>query len=379
MQRFTLYLHIPFCATRCSYCNFVTRDDSAHLMDDYVRALAKEIGIAAGYHGTGDAVCMSVYFGGGTPSLLSNGHLESILQSVNDTIRLSGDAEITLEANPQDIDDNRLHSFRALGINRLSIGCQSFHDDILQFLSRRHSADEARRAVRLAREAGFDNLSIDLMFNIPGQSREMWERDVTEALGLSPEHVSLYSLSIEPGTPMRTRLAKGEFTLPDEETSAELFMLTDDMFVSAGYRHYEVSNFAKPGFHSRHNSSYWDGTPYIGAGLGAHSYSAGVRSWNVRTFPEYIEQVEGGRLPRRSSETLTSEEIFTETVMLSLRTEKGLELARLDDSGRERVLRNMRDILQGGQEQVLVIEDGVLRIPPRHWVLADEIIARMVR
>lgn len=375
---FSIYIHIPICVSRCNYCNFITYDDSLHLIDSYVTALCTEISIAAETFCLKERPCTSIYLGGGTPSLLNKFQLRQIFNALNNSVYLDDSAEITLEANPQDITKTVLVSFHEVGINRLSIGCQSFQDEYLQFLSRRHSADEGRKAIELSRQAGFSNISIDLIFNIPGQTLKLWNKDLEEASLFSPEHISLYNLTIEPGTPLNEQFRKGYFQLPSDSISEEIYTSADKYLVNSGYHHYEISNFACAGFYSRHNINYWSGNQYFGLGAGAHSYDGKRRFWNKETLKEYIESVRKGVLPEAKSEILTPEQKYLERVMLELRTEAGLDLSTLESGYRMRIIKNMKKLTLSDEEPVIEMHDEQLMIPRHKWIIADEIIARLV-
>ena len=265
-----LYVHIPFCETKCPYCDFNTYAGIEALMPSYVGALANEIA------GWGKALerppLRSVFFGGGTPSYLPTRDLTRLMRAVRAAFDLPRGAEVTLEANPGDTVRERLASIRRAGFNRVSIGVQSLDDEELRLLGRRHSAEQAKAGVMAAREAGFDNLNVDLIFGLPGQLVASWEHTLEEALALAPDHVSAYALTLEEGTPMAADVAAGRLREPDPDIGAEMYRLAQQMLADAGYAQYEVSNWAKPGRASVHNLAYWQGRPYLGVGPGAHSY-----------------------------------------------------------------------------------------------------------
>jgi oxygen-independent coproporphyrinogen-3 oxidase len=274
----------------------------------------------------------TIYIGGGTPSTLE---VEQLRRLGEEAIRLAGDEakgerrEITLEANPGDITLEKATAWRAIGINRLSMGIQSFDDDLLRLIGRRHTAEQARKAVAIAQAAGFDNISIDLMYALPSQTMEQWQRDVAEALQLGVQHISTYGLIYEEGTVLTALLERGHITPVDEDTEIQMYDYLVEQLTANGFEHYEVSNFALPNRRSRHNSNYWNDTPYIGLGAGAHSYDGTVRSWNISDVDAYIEQAMAHHL-QPEQEILTEEQRHTERVMLGLRTNQGISSCEID-------------------------------------------------
>lgn len=309
-----LYVHIPFCKRRCAYCDFF----STTLLErraEYIEALLKEI--KERKNEAGEPI-RTIYLGGGTPSTLEAGDVARILE----TIGTEEAEEITMEANPGDITLEYLQAIRATGVNRLSIGIQSFNNDLLQLIGRRHNAEQAIAAVHMAQEAGFDNLSIDLMYALPTQTMAQWKADIETALQLNVQHISSYGLMYEEGTALTQRVTAGELSPIDEEKELAMYDYLCQRLKEAGFAHYEVSNFALPNRQAKHNSSYWNGTPYIGVGAGAHSYIGRVRSWNPEDLEAYISGIKAGTL-QRESETLTDKDIYNERIMLGLRTSQG--------------------------------------------------------
>ncbi len=330
-----LYLHIPFCKTRCAYCDFFSTTCGEAQRAEFVRVLCREIALRR-EEARGEALS-TVYFGGGTPSQLSAEEVRSIFGAIRENYALSPDAEITMEVNPDDVTEEYVSALRALGTNRISMGVQTFQEELLRVINRRHTAEQARSAVRTIRSAGIDNISIDLIYGLPGQTLPVWECDVQEALGLKPTHISAYALSYEDGTPLYERLLKGEICETDEEVSLAMYRHLIASLEKAGFLHYEISNFALPGFHSRHNSSYWTGIPYIGVGPGAHSYDGIHRRANHPDLRAYTEAK--GNAPCEM-EMLSADERFNESLMLSLRTHEGIDLSLLEKNfGREKTNR----------------------------------------
>lgn len=317
-----LYIHIPFCRTKCPYCDFYSCTDM-QLAQDFILALEKELlWYCKRFPAAG-----TVYLGGGTPTVLPDGALALILTLVHRHIAVAPDAEITLEANPNDLSRQRLIHFRSIGFNRLSLGVQSFDDEVLRFLGRRHTADEARESIKQARQAGFQNISIDLMYGLPGQKQQDWFAILREALRFAPEHLSCYQLTIKEETPFFARAQEGAFQPCSEEEQAELFMATSAFLEKQGYGHYEVSNFCRSeNLQARHNSIYWEHGPYLGLGPSAHSFDGRRRWWNVKPVEGYCAQLKAGVVPVEAEEELTGEQLRTEALMLGLRTRKGIAL-----------------------------------------------------
>ncbi len=313
-----MYIHIPFCKRRCLYCDFYSTTLLAR-REEYVRAVVKEI--EQRQHEAGEPI-RTVYIGGGTPSTLEIELVTALTKAIDST----NIAEYTVEVNPGDVTEEYLLGLKALGVNRLSMGVQSFQDELLQQIGRRHTAAEAIEAVRTAQKAGFENLSIDLMYALPGQTMEQWKADIETAIGLGVQHLSSYGLMYEEGTAMTQMRERGEIEETDEETENAMYDYLCERLKEAGFVHYEVSNFALPGYEAQHNSSYWDGTPYVGVGAGAHSYTGNVRSWNPADLEGYIQGIEEGNLIRES-ETLSEVDLYNEKVMLGLRTAKGCKLS----------------------------------------------------
>ena len=306
MKGFGVYIHVPFCKSRCLYCDFFSTTD-LDKREQYVQAVIREA--QERVKGT----VSTIYFGGGTPSMLSVEQLKRILHAIGTQAQ-----EITLEANPGDLTLDKLRALRASGFNRLSIGIQSFRNEELQLIGRRHSADEARAAVKMAQAAGFDNISIDLMYALPNQTMENWHYNICEALKLNVQHISCYCLTYEPHTALTRLIENGTLIPADEDTENEMYDFLCNRLIVSRFEHYEVSNFARRGYYSRHNSSYWNNAPYIGLGAGAHSYDGHKRRWNISDLDRYITCCEF------EEETLTDEQKEMERIMLGLRTSAGI-------------------------------------------------------
>jgi oxygen-independent coproporphyrinogen-3 oxidase len=316
-----IYLHIPFCRQACHYCNFHF-STSLKLKNEFVAALLKEISLQKNYLPAEPV--NTIYFGGGTPSLLTVEELSGILQTLRNHFSLSPDVEITLEANPDDINEQKLRDWKQAGVNRLSIGVQSFFEDDLRWMNRAHTAQQAIDNLQLAK-AHFPNMTIDLIYGTPTLPDEKWKHNVQQAIALGIPHVSCYALTVEPGTALASMINKHKTTDVNTEDQARQFLLLMDWMQEAGYEHYEISNFALPGKRSRHNSSYWQGTSYLGLGPSAHSFNGASRQWNISNNALYIQSLQDDKVPFEI-ETLTDTQRLNEYIMTSLRTVEGLDV-----------------------------------------------------
>lgn len=328
-----VYVHIPFCASRCSYCDFFSTLNLANVGERYVDALIAESLLRCGEL-QGEPV-RTLYLGGGTPSQLPVTLLERLVSGLKGVLDLSALEEFTIEANPDDVTPEWCAALPPLGVNRVSMGVQSFEDSVLRFIGRRHTARQAVDAVSNLRAAGINNISIDLIYGLPGQTIASWTDSVRQALALRPQHISAYGLTYEEGTRLWRQRERGEVVEVPEEQCLEMYRILVDELLAAGYEHYEISNFALPGCHSRHNSSYWDDTPYLGLGAAAHSYDGRIRRYNPHDLQRYIDLVLAGKTACEQEE-LTRWERYDERVMLGLRTSRGVDAARLrEDFGDE--------------------------------------------
>jgi oxygen-independent coproporphyrinogen-3 oxidase len=328
-----LYIHIPFCVKRCVYCDFFSSTQIRH-KDSYISAIVKEMTMRKDYL-AGETID-TVYWGGGTPSLLAAADFEQVFEAVYRLFPVSEDAEITLEANPDDITPVYISSLRRLPFNRISMGVQSFSDEDLRFLGRRHSGEQALEAVRLCRDSGYGNISIDLIYGLPGQTPAQWEYNLGEALRLDIAHLSAYHLIYEEGTQLYRMKEEERIQAVDEVVSLSLFTLLTERLTDAGFRHYEISNFAKPGYISRHNTSYWIGKKYLGLGPSAHSYNIESRQWNVSSLLYYIKSIRD-ESPCMEAELLNIHNKYNEYILTGLRTCWGISLSCiLTKFGREK-------------------------------------------
>ena len=324
-----IYVHIPFCLTRCGYCDFNAYAGMDHAMPSYLKSLLAEVSLAA--PAWSDEHVVSIFLGGGTPTTMAPADLRSLLVHIQDHFSVDAMAEVTTEANPDTLDRSSLEALLTAGFQRLSMGAQSFDPMVLRELERLHSPVSVRRAFGAAREAGYLNVNLDLIYGAHGERIESWERTLQETIALAPEHVSAYALTVEPATPLGRRIAAGEVPAPDPDLQADMFALACELLRGAGYRHYEVSNWAKPGYECRHNLGYWERRPYLGLGAGAHSYRDNARWWNVRPPQEYMTAVTRGDLPIGGSESLQPQDAYLEEVFLRLRTLEGIPASWIDD------------------------------------------------
>jgi putative oxygen-independent coproporphyrinogen III oxidase len=369
-----LYVHIPFCSAICNYCNFNRGLFDAALKEQYVAALLRDIAA----HGDG-AAADTIYFGGGTPSLLEPWEIGAIISVCRRAFNLTADAEITLEANPETVTPERLAGFRAAGINRLSYGVQSFRDEELQRLSRLHSASRAAEAFSIARDAGFDNISLDLMMWLPQQALAQWLESVDALIGLGPEHASLYILELYPNAPLREAMARSKWSLAPDDDAADMYLEAMARLDAAGYEQYEISNVARQGRESRHNLKYWTDGEWLGFGCGAHSTRRGVRWKNLSSTTEYIAAVvSGGQLVAERRE-LSAREALEEAIFTGLRLARGLDLrvvqARHGVDVWDIYRRELEQFLEAG---VLIYDGRLLRLSRAGMLLANEIMARFL-
>ncbi|OLB57534.1 MAG: hypothetical protein AUI01_04315 [Ktedonobacter sp. 13_2_20CM_2_56_8] len=382
METVSLYVHIPFCHTRCHYCDFNTYAGMLPLREPYVRALLTEIGMAGALTklpGGKPRRSRTIFFGGGTPSLLSVSQVSRILDACYDNFAVDEDAEITLEANPGTLSREQLVGLRAAGVNRLSMGAQSFDAELLKTLGRIHSPKDITQAVRDAQAAGFTSINVDFMFGLPGQTMRHWRETIERALDLHIEHLSLYSLIIEEGTPFYTWTHEGRITPGDEDLCADMYEYADERLHAAGYVNYEISNWSLPGFQSRHNLTYWHNLPYIGMGVGAYSSFGGRRFSNVREPAEYIRMLKAQQWPEVESETVDKAQAMSETAFLALRTAQGLHLPTFEQRFALPFAQFAGDRLHMVEEAgLLERETEWLRLSKRGRLLGNEVFLRLL-
>ena len=343
MQDAGMYIHVPFCQRKCWYCDFYSIED-LHLKKDLLEALEREIQLDPPTKG--GFSFSTLYLGGGTPSLLTPEELQRLLRVVQQEFDFTPQVEVTLEANPGTVDRHRLLAFRQAGVNRLTLGVQAFDDGALRQLTRIHRAKQAEQAVAAAREAGFDNLALDLIFAIPGQTLDTWQRTLERAVELEPSHISTYGLTYEPGTPLERDAREGKVRKINEETEREMYLLAKRLLERAGYEHYEISNFARPGYASRHNLKYWDDSPYLGFGPSAHSYDRKFRWWNVADVRSYYERLRHAQAPTERREAVTPGKRRIESIMLGLRRRTGLDLSAWEEENGTPFLELIPDVVE---------------------------------
>lgn len=321
-----IYIHIPFCKSRCIYCDFFSTTQ-LHLREAYVHAMCSEL--QQRHDEAGTTPVPTIYMGGGTPSQLESDQLETIMKTLHTEYDIEPDAETTIEVNPSDVTPTYATRLHNIGFNRVSLGIQTFDNHLLRLINRRHDASTAIQAVQTLRQAGFDNISIDLIYALPGQTATQWATDVEQAISLKPEHISAYALMYEEHTKLYQMLKDKQIEETDDETALSMYRHLCNQLKAAGYLHYEISNFAQPGRHSRHNSSYWNDTPYIGIGAGAHSYDGNHRRQNLPDLQTYIDAIKN-HTTYYNTEQLTTTDKFNETLMTRLRTSQGLNLSHLE-------------------------------------------------
>jgi oxygen-independent coproporphyrinogen-3 oxidase len=322
-----IYLHIPFCKKACHYCDFHF-STSPQYKDQMLQALSQEIDLRKNYL-AGETI-ETIYFGGGTPSLLSADEIQILIGAITDLYEVSPQAEITLEANPDDLNPQKVREFRQTLINRFSIGIQSFFEEDLKWMNRAHTAREAQSSIKRVQDAGFENITADLIYGFPLLSKPKWEHNIQQLIELDIPHISSYSMTVEPATALSSFIKKGEQKPMDEGQSTAQFLILMEQLTEAGFEHYEISNFAKPGLYSKHNSNYWEGVSYLGIGPSAHSFNGESRQWNVSNNSKYIDQIQLKKIPAEM-EVLSTENRINEYIMTSLRTSKGMSLQKITE------------------------------------------------
>lgn len=370
-----IYVHIPFCKSRCIYCGFYSTV-LLDLREPYINAVCKEMRLRKDY--IKDERFSTIYIGGGTPSTLNKEELETLFCNMFEVFDISDNAEITIECNPNDINGHFIQTLKRLPVNRISIGAQTFSDDRLRFIHRRHNSNEVYKAVKLLRAAGYNNISIDLMFGFPGETLEEWLTDIDKALSLNVEHISAYSLMYDEGTCLYNMLENGEVKEIDEELSLSMYNALVSKLTSNGYEHYEISNFARPGFRSRHNSSYWQQVRYIGLGAAAHSFDLKSRQWNISEINKYISEINKGNVPMEREE-LDTDTIFNDIITTSLRTCEGIDLeyiaSKLGGDYKNNILENSDFYIKKGLAE---ISNNHLKLTKKGIYVSDAIMSGLM-
>jgi len=372
----SLYIHVPFCVRKCRYCGFYSTAYSSGSADAFLSGLKSE---AASYHNDfRHKLFSSIYIGGGTPTVLSPEQFKLLVGIIREHFAIADGVEFTIEANPNTITHEKLSLMRSQGVNRLSLGVQSFSDEVLQILGRLHTAEQAADAFRAARSAGFKNIGVDLIYGIPGQTADHWKETLDAAIALKPEHVSAYNLSLDAGSQFMRESEAGEFALPDEEICAAMYERAVIQLTNAGYGRYEISNFSLPGYECRHNMNYWERGEYLGLGPGAWSFISGRRFANIADTTEYVQRLSSGRTIIADEEIFGSQSSARETVLLSLRNTKGLDLSGFErEFGHELLCRLERNAAPLRQAGLLRMLEGRMTLTDRGILLLDEALARL--
>ncbi|HEX8495213.1 MAG TPA: radical SAM family heme chaperone HemW [Pyrinomonadaceae bacterium] len=378
MKRAGIYIHIPFCRTRCSYCDFATGIYDGALAERYVAAVAREIAIFSAIEES--AAVDTIYFGGGTPSLLNSAQVERLLKAVRERFRVEPDAEVTMEMNPGTLTPKILREFARLGVNRASFGAQTFDDSELQRLGRRHTAADVRQTILYLRDAGFINVSFDLIAGLPAQTLRAWSHNLDEALQLRPEHLSLYLLEVHDSTPLAEQIRRGQQPRPDDDIAAEMYQLMLDRTARAGYVHYEISNFCLPGYESRHNTKYWTGEAVYGFGCSAHSFDGERRRWaNERDAARYTALVEEGSSTVVEINELDEREAQAEAIFLGLRLMHGVNLTQHQRRfGRDLRADYATDLARLSEAGLISVEDERLKLTRSGALLSNEVFETFI-
>ncbi|MEF2684388.1 MAG: radical SAM family heme chaperone HemW [Parabacteroides johnsonii] len=370
-----LYIHIPFCAKRCLYCDFFSNTDMK-FKEPYVSAVIREMQLRQEY--IGEEPLDTIYFGGGTPSQLQQADFERIFKAIDCLFNISSCKEITLEANPDDMTPEYVASLRNLPFNRVSMGVQSFKEKDLHFLNRRHDREQALRAVGLCKENGIPNISIDLIYGLPGQTLEEWQENLNDAIHLEIPHISAYHLIYEEGTALYKLMEAGKVAPIEEELSVTLFSTLINRLAEAGYLHYEISNFARPGYFSQHNSSYWTGKKYIGIGPSAHSYDGESRQWNISSLPHYLEGIRTG-IPNIEIEKLDINTKYNDFIITGLRTMWGIRTSDIREQfGEEKQAYLERQAATYLHQGLLIYENDTLTLSKEGIFISDGIMSDLL-
>lgn len=377
-----LYIHIPFCIKKCIYCDFysipfthpfppLAEGRIGGVAGDYINALRKEIELRKGVADN----LKAIFIGGGTPTILSEKDIAEILNAVRKNYSINPDAEITIESNPRTISEDKAKKLLDSGINRISIGVQSFVDKELITLGRSHNADDAIKAVKDIRSAGFKNISVDLIYGIPEQNLSTWEYTLLKAMELSPAHISTYELTHEKDTPLYEYIKSGRLTMPEEGVISEMYYKGIDMLKAHGYVHYEISNLSKPEYECRHNLNYWNRGKYLGIGAGAHSFFSGKRTGNARDINHYIESINDNKIPVAEEHYITNEEALKEFIFLGMRKTDGIDLRLLPEKKRVLMKKAVEDLASHG---LVEVQDNRLRLTGKGLILSSEVIVQVL-
>ncbi len=376
LKESAIYVHIPFCDHKCIYCDFYSIITSDNI-SSFLQSLKKEIKYYAENYSP-NRITTSIFFGGGTPSLMQPEYLEEIISSIAENFNVSAEAEITMETNPGTVDKEKLRKFKTAGINRISIGVQSFNDDELKFLTRIHNSKTAIETLHIASEVGFENISLDLIFNLPKQTKRMWLSNLKQAIQLPIKHISTYSLTLERGTILNKMVLDGKVTLQDNDHDADLYETTLDFFENSDFYQYEVSNFTKPGYECKHNNVYWQYGEYLGLGTSAHSFVDGKRWWNYSSLKRYISEINTNGNAVANYEELSPEEFHNEYVMLALRS-SGIKLKKYKRTfGDNWFKKNYSYFKKLENENFILLDDSNIKLTKQGYAVCDEILQNIL-
>lgn len=371
-----IYVHIPFCRKACTYCDFHFSTNLSRKAE-MVEAISREASLRKDFFATKKPLD-TLYFGGGTPSLLQKEDWETLLSNLHHEFDFKEGFEFTVECNPDDLTQENLLTLRETGVNRLSIGVQSFRDEDLQLMNRSHNAGQARNSILWAREAGFENLTADLIYGMPNMDLNTWQENVETMLSLGVNHISAYALTVEEKTALSYQVEKGAVQIPEDETYEEHYFLLIDLLKAAGFEQYELSNFALPGHLSKHNSSYWHGEPYLGLGPSAHSFQGNTRLWNLANNAHYIQKIQKDELPAESSEELSAKDQVNEYLLTHLRLSQGIDLNELQEKHGHDLMKASRPEIEVYQEEGLMVREGPnLRLTRSGKMLSNAIISEL--
>ena len=370
-----IYIHIPFCQIKCMYCDFYSITKRENDMPRFVDMLIQEIKQSSENYKE-NWIFDTIFFGGGTPSLMQSIWIEKILNALNTHFNLNHVKEITLEANPGEAQLDNLINFHKLGINRLSIGFQSLQPKLLSFLSRLHNPTDSLKTFENARNAGFENINIDMIFNIPGQTIKMWKHDLEQIIKLNPEHISAYSLTVEPNTILYDQILNGTISMPSVNNNLKMFELTQKYLSNHEYKQYEISNYTKQGRECQHNLHYWNLEPYLAFGPSAHGYDGKIRSWNISSLDSYIQKIEKDESPKSGSEKLSTIDHYNEIIFNGLRTKNGIQLKKMDP--RDLHSQHFNSTIKKWNGKLDVTKQ-VVRLKKEHYVFADEIASDLMQ
>lgn len=375
MPKAGIYIHMPFCRVKCMYCDFFSVSDRDDAIPTYFEALKQEIELCT--IPTSHLEIDTIFIGGGTPSLTPPNHLEVLIDLLNDRFDLNNITEFTMEANPGEAPIAHLRAYREMGVNRISIGVQSLEPDLLKFLTRIHGPQEVFETFDSLREAGFENINCDLIFNIPGQTKEIWERDIIRIIDLKPKHLSCYSLTVEEGTQLYQYVNRGKVIMPSNDNSAELYKWTQDVLENNGFQQYEISNWSKPNFKCKHNHHYWEIQPYLAFGPSAHGFDGKNRFSNIRNLDEYIKVLSNGKLPRNNEYELSDKDKTNELIGFGLRIEKGIDITKIPETYLDRVYLSIKQNESKWGNYFLRTHKG-LSLTPEGYSYADAIAVDMM-